>query len=174
MPKTNFWWFLGHFRPLLANKRPKKGLHKHFGHLVLKPMFCMTLLNWLTWKIDSKIQTSFNAKNHHHNQRHLGAPSIDFSWHIWIFGLPDSLGIFFINWKIFLNLFQKNLYFRKNIFSSDTALPKWLPVGQGNLTLTSLYSTIDYLLLVDDALSFYPSGAKIYSLKAMTHSRKKF
>ena len=61
----------------------------------------------------SKIQTSFNAKNHHHNQRHLGAPSIDFSWHIWIFGLPDSLGIFFIKWKIFLNLFQKNLYFTK-------------------------------------------------------------
>ena len=64
-------------------------------------------------KPNSKIQTSLNVKNHHHNQGHLGAPSIDFSWHIWIFGLPDSLGIFFIKWKIFLNLFQKNLYFTK-------------------------------------------------------------
>ena len=97
---------------------------------------------FIKFQVHSKIQTSFNAKNHHHNQRHLGAPSIDFSWHIWIFGLPDSLGTFFIKWKIFLNLFQKTYILQKKIFSSDTALPKWLPVGQGNLTLTSLYSTI--------------------------------
>ena len=106
-------------------------------------------------RFNSKIQTSFNAKNHHHNQRHLGAPSIDFSWHIWIFGLPDSLGIFFINWKIFLNLFQKNLYFTKKIFSSDTALPKWLPVGQENLTFRGLYSTIvtNYWLQTPEAIN---------------------
>ena len=61
----------------------------------------------------SKIRTSFNAKNHHQNQRHFGAPSIDFSWHIRISGLPDSLGNIFIKWKIFLNLFQKNLFLQK-------------------------------------------------------------
>ena len=94
---------------------------------------------------NSKIRTSFNAKNHHQNQRHFGAPSIDFSWHIRISGLPDSLGNIFIKWKIFLNLFQKNLFLQKKIFGWDTARPKWLPVGQPNLTL----SRLDFTILVN-------------------------
>ena len=80
--------------------------------LTLKQKTCPKIHWWQTW-LNSKIQTSFNAKNHHQNQRHFGAPSIDFSWHIRISGLPDSLGNIFIKWKIFLNLFQKNLFLQK-------------------------------------------------------------
>ena len=109
------------------------------GHLPSSPYIFQIII---TVMIYSKIRTSFNAKIHHQNQRHFGAPSIDFSWHIRISGLPDSLGNIFIKWKIFLNLFQKNLFLQKKIFGWDTARPKWLPVGQPNLTLSHLDFTI--------------------------------
>ena len=37
---------------------------------------------------------------------------------------------------------KKNLFLQKKIFGSDTARPKWLPVGQPNLTLSRLDFTI--------------------------------
>ena len=53
-----------------------------------------------------------------------------------------ALELFLLNEKYFSIYSKKTYILQKKIFSSDTALPKWLPVGQGNLTLRGLYSTI--------------------------------
>ena len=53
-----------------------------------------------------------------------------------------ALEFFLLNGKYFSIDSKKTYVLQIVIFSSDTARPKWLPVGQANITWIGLYSTI--------------------------------
>ena len=58
-----------------------------------------------------------------------------------------ALEIFFSNEKYFSTDSKKTSFYKKKLFSSDTARPKWLPGGQPNLTLSRLDFTIHSKLI---------------------------
>ena len=67
-----------------------------------------------------------------------------------------ALEIFLLNEKYFSTDSKKTYFYKKKIFGSDTARPKWLPVGQPNLTLSCLdFTIVDENTLLDNFSQFY-------------------